>query len=203
MAKIGSIDVSLVLSESVKNGANTTDHAVESGVSISDHTILGNKIIDITALMIGDDANTKLDKLLKFQKDGTLVYYQGKNKHKNMFIEKLDPDYDYKVSNGFKFNLTLKEVTIAVAKKVLLNAVNPNTKKADAKTNTKVKAITNGGTKQASKSGLGGTTGLSNVAVAKEVVRGKWGNGRTRVELLTKAGYNPKLVQAEVNKLLR
>lgn len=45
--------------------------------------------------------------------------------------------------------------------------------------------------------------GLSNQAVAKEVVQGKWGNGADRVKRLQQAGYNPKQVQYEVNKLLR
>lgn len=39
--------------------------------------------------------------------------------------------------------------------------------------------------------------------IAKEVIAGKWGNGDTRTKKLKKAGYDPKKVQAQVNKLLR
>lgn len=39
--------------------------------------------------------------------------------------------------------------------------------------------------------------------VAREVIAGKWGNGVTRVRLLTKAGYNYYTVQKKVNELLR
>lgn len=39
--------------------------------------------------------------------------------------------------------------------------------------------------------------------VAREVVAGKWGNGVTRVRLLTKAGYNYYTVQKKVNELLK
>lgn len=38
--------------------------------------------------------------------------------------------------------------------------------------------------------------------IAREVIDGKWGNGRVRVKRLRSAGYNPKRVQAKVNDLL-
>ena len=38
--------------------------------------------------------------------------------------------------------------------------------------------------------------------VAKEVLQGKWGNGKERQDKLTKEGYNYKKIQDEVNKLL-
>jgi hypothetical protein len=38
--------------------------------------------------------------------------------------------------------------------------------------------------------------------VARDVIAGKYGNGDTRVANLKKAGYDPKTVQAEVNRLL-
>ena len=40
-------------------------------------------------------------------------------------------------------------------------------------------------------------------AVAKEVIQGKWGNGNTRKQKLTAAGYNYSQVQAAVNKLMK
>lgn len=39
--------------------------------------------------------------------------------------------------------------------------------------------------------------------LAKEVIDGKWGNGDERKAALTKAGYDPKEVQAKVNELLK
>lgn len=44
---------------------------------------------------------------------------------------------------------------------------------------------------------------LSNQAVAKGIVQGKWGNGEERIQRLKQAGYNPKQVQEEVNKLIQ
>lgn len=39
--------------------------------------------------------------------------------------------------------------------------------------------------------------------IAREVINGKWGNGLTRKERLTAAGYNYAEVQARVNEMLR
>ena len=39
--------------------------------------------------------------------------------------------------------------------------------------------------------------------IAKEVIRGKWGNGQARRYKLASAGYNYDLVQREVNRLLK
>lgn len=42
----------------------------------------------------------------------------------------------------------------------------------------------------------------SESAVAKEVIKGLWGNDPQRSTKLKKAGYDPKRIQALVNKLL-
>lgn len=39
--------------------------------------------------------------------------------------------------------------------------------------------------------------------IAKEVIDGKWGNGTDRRQRLRAAGYNPSIVQARVNDMLR
>lgn len=44
---------------------------------------------------------------------------------------------------------------------------------------------------------------LSIDTIAREVIAGKWGNGKTRMDKLTEAGYNAKEVQSKVNALLK
>lgn len=39
--------------------------------------------------------------------------------------------------------------------------------------------------------------------IAREVIAGKWGNGAIRKQKLRAAGYNPAMVQARVNELLK
>lgn len=41
------------------------------------------------------------------------------------------------------------------------------------------------------------------IDLAGEVIAGKWGNGRLRIEKLRAAGYEPALVQKKVNQLLK
>lgn len=43
----------------------------------------------------------------------------------------------------------------------------------------------------------------TNEQIAKEVIQGKWGNGKDRKDKLTKAGYNYAEIQKIVNKILR
>lgn len=42
----------------------------------------------------------------------------------------------------------------------------------------------------------------TNQQIAIEVIAGKWGNGRERVQKLTEAGYDPSAVQTIVNSLM-
>lgn len=39
--------------------------------------------------------------------------------------------------------------------------------------------------------------------IAREVLDGKWGNGAVRKQMLRSAGYNPAMVQAKVNDILK
>lgn len=39
--------------------------------------------------------------------------------------------------------------------------------------------------------------------VVREVIAGKWGNGKTRQKRLRKAGYDPTAIQKEVNRLMK
>lgn len=39
--------------------------------------------------------------------------------------------------------------------------------------------------------------------IAREVIDGKWGNGAQRKQLLRAAGYNPSIIQARVNEMLK
>ena len=43
----------------------------------------------------------------------------------------------------------------------------------------------------------------SSEEIAKEVIRGSWGNGKERKDRLTAAGYNYSEIQSIVNKLLK
>lgn len=95
-----------------------------------------------------EDAADKLQILKRYQKDGELLKYVGRNIYSNMVIEELDRDHGVTNRNGFQFNIKLKQVRIATAKEVEIKVANPNTGKQDKKTVTKVKPKTNKGKQQ-------------------------------------------------------
>lgn len=147
-AKLGDVIFSVVKSESVTLNAEVTDKSVESGQDIADHMKPKPPIIAITGVVTGPDAGSKLQRIKKYQSDGELLRYIGRNAYKDMVIEGLETDHGASIRNGFGFSLTLKRVKIATAKKVEIKVANPVTKAPDSKTNTQVKPKTNKGKQQ-------------------------------------------------------
>lgn len=147
-AKLGDIEFSVVEDEKPRDLVTITDNSVENGQDVSDHVKQESSIIDLKGQMIGDDASKKLQQLKKYQREGKLLNYIGRNIYNNMGILTIDRDHGKQISNGFEFNITLKQVRIATAKTVEIKVVNPVTKVASPKVNTKVKRKTNNGKQQ-------------------------------------------------------
>lgn len=146
--KLGDVEFSVVEDEKPRDIVTITDNSVENGQDVSDHVKQESSIIDLTGQMIGDDASKKLQQLKKYQREGKLLNYIGRNIYNNMGILTIDRDHGKQISNGFEFNITLKQVRIATAKTVEIKVVNPVTKVASPKVNTKVKRKTNNGKQQ-------------------------------------------------------
>lgn len=147
-AKLGDIEFSVVEDEKPRDLVTITDNSVENGQDVSDHVKQESSIIDLKGQMIGYDASKKLQQLKKYQREGKLLNYIGRNIYNNMGILTIDRDHGKQISNGFEFNITLKQVRIATAKTVEIKVVNPVTKVASPKVNTKVKRKTNNGKQQ-------------------------------------------------------
>lgn len=140
-AKIGDIEISVVSSESLSNRALVTEKPVEKGENVVDHTKKQPISIDLVGVIVGDDAWDKLNKLMKLQKDGTLIKYIHRNALDNMVIEEINSVHDTKTRNGFTFNIRLKQIRIATAKEVEIKITSPKAK-------TQVKPKTNNGLQQ-------------------------------------------------------
>ena len=145
--KLGDVEFDVITSESPKDSATVTDKPVESGQDISDHVKQNSSSINIRGQMT-EDAADKLQILKRYQKDGELLKYVGRNIYSNMVIEEIDREHGVDNRNGFQFNIKLKQVRIATAKEVEIKVANPNTGKQDKKTVTKVKPKTNKGKQQ-------------------------------------------------------
>lgn len=147
-ARIGDVEINIISSEVTNHAAESTDHAVERGEDITDHTKTVAPIVEITGAVMGDGAAAKLQKLKKYQKDGELLRFTSRTIYNNMFIESLSTDHHAGIRDGYEFEITLKQVKVVSAKEFKITAVNPTTKKADPKVNTKVKPMTNNGRQQ-------------------------------------------------------
>lgn len=146
--KLGDVEFTVVENENAKDSAIITDNPVESGQDVSDHIKQNPSYINIRGQMIGEDAPVNLQKLKKYQQDGELLTYTGRNSYPNMVIEDIDRVHGVQNKTGFSFDIKLKQVRIATAKEVEIKIVNPITKTSDGKTSTKVKEPTNNGKQQ-------------------------------------------------------
>lgn len=138
--KLGDIEFDVIESENPRDSATVTDKPVESGQDVSDHVKQNPSIINIRGQMT-EGAADKLQVLKKYQKEGTLLKYVGRNVYPNMVIEEIDREHGTRNRQGFQFNIRLKQVRIATAKEVEINMANP-------KEATKVKPVTNKGKQQ-------------------------------------------------------
>lgn len=138
--KLGDVEFDVIESENPKDSVTVTDKPVESGQDVSDHIKQNPSIINLRGQMTEDAAN-KLQVLKKYQKEGTLLKYVGRNVYPNMVIEEIDREHGTRNRQGFQFNIKLKQVRIATAKEVEINMASPK----DA---TKVKPVANKGKQQ-------------------------------------------------------
>ena len=146
--KLGEVEFSVIESENPQDSVTITDKPVESGQDVSDHVKQNPSIISISGQMIGDDASDKLKVLKKYQKEGMLLKYVGRNIYDNMAIEHISRVHPVANRIGFGFTIKLKQVRIATAREVDIKIVSPVTKKSNKKSTTKVKSATNNGKQQ-------------------------------------------------------
>lgn len=138
--RLGDVEFDVIESENPRDSATVTDKPVESGQDVSDHVKQNPSIINLRGQMT-EGAVDKLQVLKKYQKEGTLLKYVGRNVYPNMVIEEIDREHGTRNRQGFQFNIRLKQVRIATAKEVEINMASPK----DA---TKVKPVINKGRQQ-------------------------------------------------------
>lgn len=113
MPKIGNVFINTVETEQIDKSVTVTDNPIESGVSIADHVQKDPQTLQISGVIVGTDASSRKDKLFDYMNKGTLVDYLYKTSFKNCIVEKVTLNKDSTVSNGYSFNVTLKEIRIA------------------------------------------------------------------------------------------
>lgn len=111
MATINGMYV-LAESEDPQYEVDATDQPVEEGINITDHVQRKPNRLDISGVIVGDDAAQIRDKLKFLMEKGEVVTFQGRNLFTGLIIS-LSTNHSYKVANGFSFSLSLKEIRIA------------------------------------------------------------------------------------------
>lgn len=115
--RIGSVELDVTTSENPKDSVTVTDKPVEDSQDVSDHVKKNPSIINLRG-QITEDAAEKLQQLQKYQRDGELVKYIGRNAYNNMVVEDIDRDHGVRNRLGFEFNIRLKQVRIATAQEI-------------------------------------------------------------------------------------
>ena len=145
--KLQDITMDAVVDENPSNTAEVTNKPVEKGEDISEHMKVKPYTVRLQGSIV-NDAPAKLELLRSYQKEATLLTYVGRNIFKDLVLTNLDTNHSVTNAKGFDYSITLQHVKIAKPETFEVNVKNPDTKKQDAKTATKVKAKTNAGRKQ-------------------------------------------------------
>ncbi|MCM1544693.1 MAG: hypothetical protein NC110_05270 [Ruminococcus sp.] len=91
----------------------STEHPVEEGISLSDHTRRNPIEINLTGKIVGSNWKNVLDKLNAYKNKGTLITFTGRTTLKNAQIMNIDDSYDSSISDGCNYSMTIREVRIA------------------------------------------------------------------------------------------
>lgn len=145
--KLEDIVMDAVVDESPSNTADVTNKPVEKGEDISDHMKIKPYTVRLKGSIV-NDAPAKLELLRTYQREAKLLTYVGRNIFKDVVLTNLETDHSVENAKGFDYSITLQHVKIAKPETFEVNVKNPESKKQDAKTATKVKEKTNAGRKQ-------------------------------------------------------
>lgn len=118
LSKLGDVIFSVNTGEKVNLSNKITDKPVEDGTNISDNVSPNPLKMSFSGIVVGDDAQDKLNLLRKYSNEGSILRYIARNDINNVVIESLSTTHDNKIRNGFKFDITLKKIRIAKQKTV-------------------------------------------------------------------------------------
>ncbi|WP_079908277.1 phage baseplate protein [Paenibacillus sp. 32352] len=91
---------------------DVTEQPVEDNVSLTDHVQRKARTMNISGMIVGDDAAEIKEYLIRVQDSGSIVEYDGRNYFVGL-LTGFTTSHNYKVGNGFTFSASLKEVVIA------------------------------------------------------------------------------------------
>ncbi|MCM3488775.1 hypothetical protein M3689_05570 [Alkalihalophilus marmarensis] len=123
MATINGIPI-YVLSETRNYDNEVSDHPVETGFNVSDHVEQKPTVFNLRGEYTGPDAGQVDAQLRTLRRSGELVNYVGRGSIYRCAIQSYSTEVDSSIANGFRFNMTIKEIRIAQSSTV--NLLSPN-----------------------------------------------------------------------------
>lgn len=112
MATINGLYV-FVIDEEMSHSIEVTEHAVETGVNISDHTKRKPIELNISGEIVGTNAASIMTRLESMQQNATLCTYTGRTSLSNCLITQFSTSHPHTIWGGCEFSMTLKEIRTA------------------------------------------------------------------------------------------
>ncbi len=118
------VELDVVENESPEWTGQISEWPVE-GQTIVDHVRKYPLSFPLSGMISGSEAPGKLETLRGWWRSSALLKYVGRNVARNLVITDLNSTHDVRIRDGFRFRLTLSEVTFAQARLVDLTAPDP------------------------------------------------------------------------------
>lgn len=113
MAMLFGVEIDAVREEQLSYRNEITEHAVEDGEAIADHTRRLPRTLTITATIAGPDWEERYQRLRELADSREVGTYVGVTVWEDVVIESFDPSHSVEIVNGVRFSLTLKQVRVA------------------------------------------------------------------------------------------
>lgn len=111
--KIGDVIFSSTTGETSVVSNEITERPIEGG-TVSDHAQNNPDTLNVSGIIVGDDAQEKIETIRGYVKNIDTLRYVGVDTAQNMLISSFSIDRSVSISGGASFTLALKEVPIAV-----------------------------------------------------------------------------------------
>lgn len=102
-----------VIDEEMSHSIEVTEHPVEEGINISDHTKRNPIELSISGEIVGNNAASVMTKIETMQSNGTLCMYAGRSTLSNCLITQFSHSHPHTIWGGCEFSMTLKEIRTA------------------------------------------------------------------------------------------
>lgn len=112
MAMLGDMYI-FVTDENIDSNVSVSEHPVETGINVTDHIRPQSATLSLNGEVVGADWESRLNRIKSWQRNGHVLSYIGRNIFHSAQIQSFSYQFTNKISGGFSFSMTLKEIRIA------------------------------------------------------------------------------------------